>query len=195
MAIQSEPERADNPIRDAFIVLLFIAGQRLSRVKVAKLDEPPDPPFAAVDNDTLRQQLELTHDLIGTFYEWRHKVLIRYAVVVGAIVYASRSANNNFELALAYAVGSGASVAAVILDQVNTDMIRIGYKTGTDVEQALGITDKAGIVGSQDSRAKLETTIPQWRSYLFVLRIIYLAGAVTFALGCGYVAIAMPIVS
>lgn len=94
-------------------------------------------------DETVRQQIGLTSDLLHTFLDWRHKVMTRFAVVVAAIIIGI---NHLYEvnapdwlIVAAHLAGAGMSFSALLMDRTNQRVLHGCYRTGTSLEDSVGV--------------------------------------------------------
>jgi hypothetical protein len=132
-------------------------------------------------NEPYELEFEMTRNMLHEFLEWRHKVMTRYVVVIGALLagirwlYVDHAAT--VVKVLAFATGAGISVVAFRLDRVNQDVIEICYERGEEVEKQLGIAESARLF--RGLREHFVTGKPT-RSYRRVLQTVYVTIAVAF---------------
>jgi hypothetical protein len=142
-------------------------------------------------SDRLRQQFDAHAAMLHTFYEWRHKIMTRFAVSIAAVILGLRWAYgpDAGESALAVetvravllAIGAVLSLGAAILDVVNQRIINNCYQQGSRIEKLMKVED----YGLFQSLAALFR--PPWMSYRVVLRVIYGGSAASFGIACAWV--------
>ena len=133
--------------------------------------------------DTLRVELGIVNELFHTFLEWRHKVMVRFAVAIGAVIVAlSAIPERDNELrAVALATGAVFALVAWLLDRVNQRLLEEQvYKTGADVETELELSTDLSIFSAMKCRAG-STEWYEFSTYHDVLQVTYLAAAVVLA--------------
>lgn len=115
---------------------------RSGPVRVASLSTSlvPEP-----ERQALMQQLELTEKLLQTFFEWRHKVMVRFFVTVGGVLaawaYSHSSKLPVWTTAAVAILGAAAALMSARLDAVNTYFLDFAYSKGREIESLLGIGD------------------------------------------------------
>jgi hypothetical protein len=144
---------------------------------------------------SLRQQHDAFAKLLLEFYEWRHKIMTRFAVVIGALVVAVRSLTNDGgpPLLVVATLIAGAIFCGIttLMDRINQDIIELCYRHGREVELQLGM-DQVGLFHGLQKRFEKRPTpafsVAEWLSqrklltYRFLLRVLYLSCGAT-ALG------------
>ena len=146
----------------------------------------------------------LTSDLLHTFFDWRHKVMLRFFIGTAAL-----GAATSFILEFPHLpdwltigigiVGAAVSAAFWHMDRANTAMMRLAYKNGAAAERHMslpndvglfvalrnrsnlldGITRPASVTGTNDVQGVEDKEVASYRR---VLAWLYLGSAGAFAL-------------
>ena len=159
-----------------------------------KAANPPEQPGSAA-RDAWLQQAELTFQLYREFLEWRHKIMTRVVVVVGASLLATRwlyehqGANElgagAWVRATPLAAAAALSFVAALLDAVHQKMLNACYARGRHAEQSLDVKE-----GLFDELASAFDYRHYWQpglNYRFILGVSYLTLAIALAAGATYV--------
>lgn len=91
--------------------------------------------------EALRQQLTLTWELVQTFFDWRHKVMTRFAVATAAVLLATRYLRDTDAgwkpKLLVHAIGFVVAIAALAMDRANQRVLYACYANGVALEDRL----------------------------------------------------------
>jgi hypothetical protein len=158
----------------------------------------PDRP----SDESLHKVFDAAWSLLLTFFDWRHRILVRFVVAESAMfgAYAATlkpDKHDRWIHTAILAVGVVIGILAALLDDVNQDMIRRSHRVGRAVETHLGLLNTAwvddfgGLAADRlaelrKHRGAFQTLDDRgsgnefWRSYHVPLRMLY-AGS---ALGC-----------
>jgi hypothetical protein len=137
--------------------------------------------------DLIAIQYAATKELLYVFFEWRHKVLTRYLIGVGAIgafiIWSHGTARPSLWLRLApFVAGVAFSLLIAMMDRVNQRILNMCYDNGKALEEtmypdaSIGIFRHLYLAFRIKGKAKL-------LSYRFLLSTMYLGAALLFAVG------------
>ena len=112
--------------------------------------------------NALLQQHDQVVRMISDFYEWRHKILTRYAIVLAALGVAAGWVNRSIRLedrreVLLVLIGAlvVASVVALLMDCATQNVLRELYDVGTSIEMRLGEEGRSTFFGYASLVARL----------------------------------------
>lgn len=154
--------------------------------------EPDAEPTVGEDPDRREawlQQLSVSFDLYREFLDWRHKIMARLVLVLGAALLATRWVVENrgtqqlaeypLVRALPLALSAAFCVVAALLDAVHQSVLKVCYRTGTQAEQRLGISD--GLFDGLRERFTAPHPLRPGLNYRFILGVGYLVLAALLA--------------
>ena len=141
--------------------------------------------------EDLRQLHDALTKLLMEFYEWRHKIMTRFAVVMGALILTMRwliEGRKPLYLKLVV-LGFGAAFCVVmtLLDTINQSIIHICYERGKEAEKRMGVSS-FGMFQGLDVRFRGRGS-RLWLSYRVLLRLLYLlCGALCIGIAVALIA-------
>jgi len=132
-------------------------------------------PSEALDTTTLSTTIEL----LKTFIDWRHKVMIRVVLGVSGLLIATYQVHGTWLKAIGLAIASLLCLTGFFLDKVNHVLLRACYATGESAEQRIGMLP--GVFKTLNSTGRRPTVTD-------VLRVAYLGSSALLAAGAIVVA-------
>lgn len=136
----------------------------------------------------LSQRLVLANRLFETFLDWRHKIILRFSVAIGALIVGiGWLLDRGHPLWLAGVACIAISVTAVVchrLDIVNQDMMDYAYRVGAHAERNIGVEVENGLFVQLEERSgsrEGDGSAHSRRRYRTILRWVYLGIAVVSA--------------
>ncbi len=139
----------------------------------------------AVDTqENFRMEYQELAKLMHVFFDWRHKILARFMLMVGAVLLSAQwLVTNSLQnyVAVPLFIGAGASVLALFMDRVNQRIIRMCYESGESLEQKI-FGRAEGHMFTRMNELFNARNVVWYGTYSTLLRFTYALVGVLFAL-------------